>query len=378
MSDSEPTSEKGGFRETALSALRLAALFLAVYWCYRILAPFVPLVLWGAIIAVAIYPLHLKLTAMLGDRIKLSATVITLLGLLVLTAPVVILTESLVVSSMDLAEDISEGSVHVPPPPERVEKWPLVGGKLYSSWQLASQNLGAAIERFRPQVEALQSTLLATAGGAGAAFLQMFFAIIIAGVFLGTAEASLAGTRAVLNGLVGKRAPLLLAESETTIRSVAQGVLGVAIIESIVAAIGLIVAGVPAAGFWTFLILVLSIVQVPPLLPLIPLTVYVLSTAEPLAATIFVVLSILVVLVDTFVKPVLLGRKADSPMLIVLLGAIGGMMLWGFAGLFVGAVLLVLGWEALEFWIKTRDEPEAEPLGTPSATPPRVDRPAPG
>jgi predicted PurR-regulated permease PerM len=361
MSDSESTSENGGFFETALTALRLAAILLAIYWCYRILAPFIPLVLWGAIIAVAVYPLHLKLAAWLGNRKKLSATLITLLGLIILVTPVVILTESLVVSSMDLAEDISEGSVHVPPPPERVEKMPLVGEELYSSWQLASKDLSAAMKRFRPQLEALRGTLLATAGGAGAAFLQMFFSVIIAGVFLASAKGSLAGLRAVMKGLMGERSPRLLAMFETTIRSVAQGVLGVAIIESILAAIGLVVAGVPAAGFWTFLILVLSIVQVPPLLPLVPLTVYVLSTAEPFSATIFVVLSILVVLVDTFLKPVLLGRKADSPMLIVLLGAIGGMMLWGIAGLFVGAVVLVLGWEGLNFWIMESNASATEP-----------------
>ena len=143
-----------------------------------------------------------------------------------------------------------------------------------------------------------------------------------------------------------------MAESETTVRSVARGVLGVAIIEAILSAIGLIVAGVSAAGFWTFLILVLSIVQIPPLLTLAPLAVYVLSTSEPFGATVFVICAILAVVVDTVVKPMLLGRTADAPMLIILLGAIGGMMLWGIVGLFVGAVVLVLCWEGLEFWIK--------------------------
>jgi len=166
--------------------------------------------------------------------------------------------------------------------------------------------------------------------------------------------------RATLDGLVGERAPLLLAESETTVRSVARGVLGVAFLESILTAIGLVVAGVPGAGFWTFLILVLSIVQIPPLLTLIPLVVYVLSTAEPLLATVFVVIAALVVAVDTFLKPVLLGRTADAPMLVVLVGAIGGMMLWGIAGLFVGAVLLVLCWEGYRFWIIKGGAPATE------------------
>jgi predicted PurR-regulated permease PerM len=363
MSESASDSKEGGFYQLALNALRLGLILLAVYWCYEIVAPFIPLVLWGAIIAVAIYPVQQKLAVRLGNRTKLSATLITLLGLVVLTAPVVVLTESLVVSSVDLAADISEGSVHVPPPPDGVQELPLVGDKLYSSWLLASENLTAALKRFGPQLEALRDTLLATAGGAGAAFLQMFFSIIISGVFLAAAESSVAGIRAMLNGLVGERGPLMLDMSKTTIRSVARGVVGVAIIESLLTALGLVVAGVPAAGFWTFVVLVLSIVQVPPLLVLVPMIIYVLSASDPLGATVFIICAILAILVDTLLKPVLLGRTADAPMLVILMGAIGGMMLWGIVGLFVGAVVLVVCWKGLEFWIMERDAPATEPVG---------------
>ena len=360
MSDSASTSRKKGFDRTAFTALRLGLLFFTVYWCIKIVAPFIPLVLWGAILAVAIYPLHLRLAARLGDREKLSATLITLLGLIILTTPVILLTESLVSSSMNLAAGISEGSVQVPPPPEQIRGWPLVGEGLYSSWLQASENLGSLLTRFGPQLENLRDILIAAAGGAGAAFLQMFFSIIIAGVFLATTEGSVAKMRAVVDGLVGERGSLLLAESETTVRSVARGVLGVAVIESILVAIGIVVAGVPAAGFWTFLVLVLSIVQIPPLLLLLPMTAYVFSTAEPFGVSVFAICAILAIGVDTLLKPVLLGRTADSPMLIVLLGAIGGMMLWGIVGLFVGAVILVLCWEALEFWVVNYDKPATE------------------
>ena len=368
MSDSASISEKGGFYPTALTTLRLGALLIVLYWCYRILAPFIPLVLWGAILAVAIYPMHRKLAARLGNRVKISATLITLLGLLVLVTPVAVLTESLVSSSKDLAEDISEGSMKLPPPPERVKKWPLVGEKLHSGWQQASENIGVALKKYSPQLEAIRDVLISISGGAGAAFLQMFLSIIIAGIFLSTAEASIAGTRAVVNGLVGERGPLLLAESTTTVRSVARGVLGVAILEAIVAAVGLSAAGVPAAGFWTFLILVLSIVQVPPLLTLVPLSIWALTATEPFGATVLVICTILAVAIDTFLKPVLLGRTADAPMLIVLMGAIGGMMVWGVVGLFVGAVLLVLCWGALKFWVMedttsaTIDPPQIPPV----------------
>lgn len=365
MSDSTSDFGKGGFDQTALTALRLGLVLFAIYWCLQIVAPFIPLVLWGAIVAVAIYPLHLMLAARLGNREKLSATLITLLGLMILTTPVVLLTESLISSSMVLAANISEGSLRVPLPPEQIQEWPLVGEKFHSGWLLASENLTITIERFSPQLEKVRDLLIATAGGAGTAFLQMFFSIIIAGVFLATAKGTMAGTRAIVDGLAGKRGPLLLAESTTTVRSVARGVLGVAIIESILAAIGIVAADVPAAGFWTFLILVLSIVQVPPLLVLLPMMAYVISTAGAFGTTVFIICAILAVGVDTFLKPVLLGRSADSPMLIVLIGAIGGMMLWGIIGLFVGAVVLVMCWEGLEFWVvKKNDAPATEPPST--------------
>ena len=156
-------------------------------------------------------------------------------------------------------------------------------------------------------------------------------------------------------GFIGERGSVMLEEATTTIRSVAHGVLGVAVIESMLAFVGLVVAGSPAPRLWTLLVLMLSIVQVPPLLLLIPLAVYAVSTASTLGATVFVICALLAILVDTLLKPVLLGRTADAPMLIVLMGAIGGMMLWGITGLFVGAVVLVVCWEGLQFWVVRSD-----------------------
>jgi len=259
MSNSSTTIEKIGLDQKILSALRIGAVFLVVYLCYRILAPFISLVLWGAIMAVAIYPLHRKLAAWLGDRVNLSATLIALLGLMILIVPVIVLTESLVTSSTDLAAHVAAGSVRVPPPPERVKDIPLVGDKLHSNWLLASQNLSAASKRFGPQLKTLRESLIATATGAGAAFLQILFSVIIAGVFLATKDKSVAGVRLAITWLVGDRGPVLISASEATVRSVARGVLGVAVIETVLAAIGLVAADVPAAGFWPLLILLLSI-----------------------------------------------------------------------------------------------------------------------
>ena len=343
------------FRQMALNALRLGAILLAVYVCYRIVEPFIPLVLLGAIIAITIHPTHQKLTARLGNRSGWSATLITLLAIAILVAPTLLLAQSVIETTKALAADISEGSLEVAPPPEHVRGWPLVGRKIHSSWSLASKDPDAAAERMGPQLEALRSALIATAGGAGGAFLQMLLSVIIGGAFLAAAETTVKGSRALMLGFIGERGSVMLEEATTTIRSVAHGVLGVAVIESMLAAVGLVVAGIPAPGLWTLLVLMLSIVQVPPLLLLIPLAVYAVSTASTLGATVFVICALLAILVDTLLKPVLLGRTADAPMLIVLMGAIGGMMLWGITGLFVGAVVLVVCWEGLQFWVVRSD-----------------------
>ncbi len=355
MNSSTPSGDNGSFGNTATNAVRLGILFLLLYWCFLIIGPFIHLVVWGAIIAVAVYPLHTKFSARLGNRHKLSAILLTLLALVVLTTPVVMLAGSMIEIVQTWSADIERESLRVPPPADSVQEWPVIGEEVYSAWQLASESLTAVAEKYAPQLEGLRNALVGAAAGIGSGIIQMILSIIIAGLFLASADASVAGTRAVVNRLVGPRGPKLMALSEATVRSVAQGVLGVAVIQSILAAVGLVAAGVPAAGIWMFLVLVLAIIQLPPLLILGPIIVYVFSVADPLTATLFAIWSVLASFSDAVLKPLLLGRGMDVPMLVVLLGAIGGMLLSGIVGLFVGAVVLVLGYELVEFWVTEGD-----------------------
>jgi len=363
MNSPVSSSDDGNFAATASNAVRLGILFLLLYWCFLIIAPFVPLVLGGAIIAVAIYPLHQKLSAKTGGRNKLSAVLLILAGLAVLITPVVMLSGSVVENVQTWAADIESGSLQVPPPNESVQDWPIVGEDLYSAWRLTSENLTAAAERYAPQLEGLRNAMVSAAAGAGSGILQMILSLIVAGIFLASTEASAAGTRAVVNRLVGPRGPKLIALSEATVRSVAQGVLGVAIIQTLLSTIGLVVAGVPAAGVWAFLVLLVAIIQLPPILILAPIIVYVYSVADPVMATVFAVWSVLASSSDIVLKPLLLGRGLAVPMLVILIGAIGGMIYAGIVGLFVGAVILVLGYELTEFWVSGDEsiEKAAEP-----------------
>jgi len=345
-------------------AIRIGLLVLLVWWCFNIVRPFIMPVLWGAIMAVAIYPLFVKVYAALGGRQKLAATLITLLALAILIVPTVMLSGSLVESSKTLSTQLEEGTLVIPPPSDSVKDWPLIGEKTHSAWKLASTNLEAAIDKFKPQVKAISKWFLSAAAGAGAGILMFIISILIAGAFLVYGRSGSQAVGTVAGRVLGKQGGQNFVELVgATIRSVAQGVLGVALIQSILAGIGLMLIGVPYAGVWAALVLMLAIVQLPPILVLGPIIVYVFSVAETVPAVIFMIWSLLVSVSDTFLKPLFLGRGMDIPMLVILLGAIGGLVLSGLIGLFVGAVVLAVGYSLFVAWLHP-DTPDPEGQAT--------------
>jgi len=323
-----------------------------VLWCFNIIQPFIMLVLWGAIISVAIYPVFVKFSGVLGGRQRTAATLMTLAALALLITPTVMLTDSAIENSQHIAQQLREGTLSIPPPPEQVQSWPLVGKQLYSTWDLAATNLGAAAGKYKEQLTGLGKWLLSAAAGAGMTVLQFVVSIIIAGVLLVYAKNSRRGVDAVAARLMGaENGREFTGMAGATIRSVAQGVLGVAVIQSILAGIGLLVMGVPYAGIWTLLVLLLAIVQLPSILILGPIMIYVFTVAATVPAVLFMIWSLLVGFSDNILKPLLLGRGLDIPMLVILMGAIGGMIFSGLVGLFVGAVVLAVGYRLFTAWL---------------------------
>ena len=358
MNNSSRSDEDKVFHARAMdAAIRISLLALLVLWCFQIVRPFIMPVLWGAIMAVAIYPLFVKAYAAFGGRQKLTATLITLLALAILIVPSVMLSGSMVESSKSLAADIEAGTLTVPPPSDTVKDWPLIGEKLYGAWSLASNNLEGALEKFKPQVEAVGKWLLSAAAGIGGGVLMFVISIIIAGAFLVYGRSGSQAMESIAGRVMGKQNGKDFVDlAGATIRSVAQGVLGVALIQSTLAGIGLLVMGVPYAGIWAVLVLLLAIIQLPPLLILGPIIVYEFSVAETVPAVIFMIWSMIVSVSDSFLKPLFLGRGMDIPMLVILLGAIGGMILSGIIGLFVGAVALAVGYTLFTAWLEQEQQ----------------------
>lgn len=333
------------------ATVRIGLVGLLVVWSFLIVRPFIEPVLWGVIIAIGFYPLHQKLASVLGGRKKLSAALLTFLELAVLIGPVVLLTDSSVSGIQALKGKIENGTLIVPPPSDKVAGWPVIGKTIDGLWRQASENMDKAIHRLSPFIKKYGMKAFAAVMNLGLTFIQFFISILIAGVFLVNAEAGGNVARTFFSRVAGERGENLANLAGATIRSVVQGVLGIAVIQGILAGIGLFAVGVPLAGFWALIVLVLAIVQLPPLLILGPIALYVFSTHEITPAVLFMLWSFLVSVSDSFLKPLLLGRGVDVPMLVILLGAIGGMIMSGIIGLFIGSVVLSISYKIFYAWI---------------------------
>lgn len=357
MANSNPLLSTDNFPSTVIeTAIKLGIIFLLASLCLKILDPFLLPVFWGIIIAIAVYPLYLKLKKLLGGREKLAATIYTLLTLTILIIPTIIITNSIIDFSQTVQQKIEVDGLHIPAPEENIKDWPIVGETIYDTWSMASTDLGKTLERFSPQIKQAVKTGLSVIASAGITILLFVFSIIISGVLVVNAEASYKLSKTIFRRLAGEGTSY----TETaigTIRSVAQGVLGIALFQTALAALGMYIMDVPGWGFWSFLVLVVAIVQLPPLLILGPVAAYLFSATETTPAVLFAIYSVIVSMSDSFLKPFVLGRGVNTPVLVILLGAIGGMLLSGIIGLFTGAVILALGYELLVEWIY-KDSPE--------------------
>lgn len=358
-------SEESRFHRHAMSVLiRVVAVFVIAAVCWQIVRPFIGIVAWAIILAVAIYPAHLVLSDKLGGRQKLSATLIVILGLLFLFVPVWFGAGSTIDSAQALSADLRSGSITISPPGEKVRDWPIIGERVHSVWSEAADGVEAVINEFEPQLKEAGQWLVGAAGSVVGGVLHFAVSLIVVGVLLLNAHGAYSLSCALATKIAGERGPYLTDLSIAIVRSVTKGVLGVALIQALLSTIGLMVMGVPAAGILGAIVLVTAIVQIPTLLIMGPIVFWVFSFAEPVPATIFAVYALLVSLSDNVLKPMLLGRGVDAPMLVILIGAIGGAIAGGLIGLFVGAVILALGYAIFDDWLNHAETNEASDRDT--------------
>jgi predicted PurR-regulated permease PerM len=343
-------------RNMMTSFIQIAALVILVSYSLAIVGPFVSLVVWGLVLAVAIFPMHLKMTSALGGNEKLAATIMILIGVVIVVVPGWLVTKSVISSIMAFAAEARAGTLEIPPPAANVADWPLIGERVYAVWSSAATNLEETLADFNPSPREASLWLVGRVGSLTLGILQIAASIVIAGVATLYAKNGYKLCCAIASRITPTRGKHLADVSIATIRSVTNGVLGVAVIQAVLAFIGLRIMGVPHTGIITAVVLITSIIQIPALLILVPVIIWVFSFSEPVPGTIFAIYTLIVSLSDNVLKPIMLGRGVDLPAAIVLIGAIGGMMQFGVVGLFLGAVILGLGYTIITDWINSAED----------------------
>ena len=333
------------------AAIRIGLLVLLVYWSLQVMGPFLTVGLWSVIIAVALYPSFSWLAARLGNRRGLAAILVTLMCLVIVIGPVTWLGLSLADEAQRVVDDINSQRFVVPAPAESVKSWPLIGQRVHHWWSLAALDVKTMLVEAAPTLRPLSRKLLAVAATVGFGLLEFLAAIVIAGFLYAPGPRLAESLRAGLRLVFGDRSDEMLRLTASTIHNVSRGVVGVAVLQAFLAGIGFVVAGVPAAGFLTFLALVFGLVQITGIV-LVPVVIWAWTAMDHTTALLFTIYMIPVGLVDNIVKPIVMAMGLSTPMVVIIVGVLGGTIAYGISGLFLGPIILSVAWALLVAWVQ--------------------------
>jgi predicted PurR-regulated permease PerM len=335
-------------------AIRLGALGLLLYWSLVLVRPFISIVIWSVVLTVALYPVFEWMAFRLRGRRRLAAILTTILSLLIIIGPVTWLALGLIESLRAISERLDFSTLTLPPPSKSLKEWPLIGDAVYQFWDLASTNIGAALAKLLPQLKPLGSSLLRTGADTGIGMVKFLASIIIAGFLFVPAPSLADAIKKLARRLNSARGEEFVIQAGATIRAVSRGVIGISVLQALLASIGLMVAGIPQASLITFAVLICGIIQIGPSIVLIPVIIWSWTLMGTTSAVLFTAYMIPVNLIDNFLRPIIMGRGLKTPMPVILIGVIGGTLAYGITGLFLGPIVLALVWELLVAWIKER------------------------
>ena len=353
--------------------VRLSLLGLFVFWALDLVAPFLPVVIWAVILSVALQPLHAWLAARLGGAQRWAAVILTIAFLAVIIGPVALLGTSMAEAVAALTDGLSHGTLRVPPPPPGVEGWPLIGEKADAAWDLAARNLDEAVDQYGPTLLSLLSGFLHRLASMSLDVLLLCVSVIIAGFLYVSGPQLARGGRTIAERIVASRGAAFVDLAGLTIRNVSRGVIGVAAIQALLSGIVLVAAGIPAAGLLAFAVLVLCIIQIGPAPVLLPVLIWAWFQFATGPALLLTIVLVPIMVLDNFLKPLLMGRGLRTPTLVILIGVIGGTITHGLIGLFLGPVVLSVLYELVVAWVNRAPAPTAARRAADASTMGRVE-----
>lgn len=335
---------------TTLAVLIIAVLAAGSIW---ILHPFLSAILWAGIIVIATWNVMLRVEAWCGGKRWMAVTVMTIALLLVFFLPF----SFAVLSIFERADEIVSwvkalSSVSISDPPAWVAGIPLAGAQIEHRWrELAALRPEELSSQLTPYVSKVLGWFVSKAGSVGAVFLNFLLTVIISAIFYANGETTAHGLRRVayrLAGTDGEEAAVLAARA---VRGVALGVVLTAIIQSALGGIGLAVAGIPAAVILTGVMFLFCVAQIGPILILVPSVIWLYWSGQPVWGTVLLIWSVPVLVIDNILRPILIRKGADLPLLLIFAGVIGGLIAFGVVGLFIGPVLLAVTYTLLQSWV---------------------------
>jgi predicted PurR-regulated permease PerM len=344
-----------------LGVLSIGVLTAASVW---VLWPFAAALVWATTVVVATWPVLLLVQAWLGGRRGFAVAVMIFAFLALLVIPVWLAVFTIADNAermVNLARSLrTEG---LPPPPAWVEGVPLVGQRVAGAWRSLAGDAVSLAARVGPHLGEATRWLASRAGSLGATMVQLILTVAISGVLYAKGETGARGVQRFLRRLAGERGENVAHLAAKAVRAVALGIVVTALAQTVLSAIGLIVSGVPYAAALTAAAFILCIAQLGPLLVLGPATIWLYSSGSPGRGTVLLVFTIVAGTLDNFLRPVLIKRGADLPLLLILAGVIGGLLGFGIVGLFVGPVVLAVTWKLLESWVGELDRPSRPARG---------------
>jgi predicted PurR-regulated permease PerM len=339
-------------------AIRFGVLGFLLYLAFTLIQPFISILIWSVIVAVALYPLFRWTAEKLGDRKTLAACLVTLLSLVIVFGPAMWLALDLIESVRILSERVNWHELAIPPPPESVKSWAF-GAEIHQLWTRAATNTRETLAKIYPYLRPVGTMLIGVAAGTGLSVLNFFISIIVAGFLFVYAPPIVEGMKLLARRLEAERGEEFVMLAGATIRAVSRGVVGIAALQALLAGVGLTVAGVPAASLLTFIILILGIIQIGPSVVIIPLIIWSWFSMDTTAAILFTAYMIPVNLIDNVLRPFVMSVGLRTPMLVIFLGVFGGTIAYGLSGLFVGPIVLAVIWELLVAWINVKKHESA-------------------
>ncbi|GAA6180538.1 AI-2E family transporter [Shimia sp. NS0008-38b] len=342
-----------GMDERRLIDLGVRLLFLGVFAfaAFNIILPLAGIVVWAIILAVAIYPLFDWLQVKLGGRRGLSATLITLLGLALTIGPLWASIGGLAEHVSSLADKVQSGTLNLPQPPERLNDVPVAGPKIIEAWTLFNSNLTVALERYGSVILEFAGVIGGAVAGIGFQLLALALSVIVMGMMLSPGPKLGEMAETFGNRVFAPKGGDFIKMATATIRNVSRGVLGVAALQAGLMGIVMVLFGIKAAGPLAVVILILGIIQVGPMLVVIPLLIWAWGSMAFGAALLLTALMMPLALMDNILRPIFIAKGLTTPILVILVGVIGGVLSSGLIGIFIGPVILSVFYDLVVAWM---------------------------